>query len=366
MAVMRINVGPVHPSTHGVLRLVVDVDGDEVKHVETHIGFLHRGVEKLCETRMYMQNPSYFEKLDYMSPMSWDELYVAAVEQAMGATVKPDAQVARTILLEFQRIANHLLWIGTLANDIGQMFTVFMWCFRDRSYVLKLLEDVAGSRMFYVNMRVGGLHSQLPGDFIDRSYTLCDIIEKNVAEYEKVLDRNEIFLERLRDVGVLSREDAINYGVSGPVLRASGVNEDVRKSKPYYIYDKVLFDVPVKNEGDAYARYRVRYEEIFQSIRIIRQALEMLPKNGGDVLGAQVKMISTPAKPDIVVARRELPKGEGLIYMVPDKQKPYRVSLRAPGFVNLAVLPKLCEGGKFADIFAVFGSLDIIFAETDR
>jgi NADH-quinone oxidoreductase subunit D len=364
MTVMRINVGPVHPSTHGVLRLVVDVDGDTVKNIEPHIGFLHRGVEKLCETRMYMQNPSYFEKLDYISPMSWDDVYVAAVEESMGIEVKEDAQYARVILLEFQRIANHLLWIGALCNDIGQLFTIFMWCFRERAMVLKLLEDVSGGRMFYVNMRLGGLNRPLPDDFADRAHALIEYLNGKVAEYADVLDANGIFNERLKGVGVLSRADAINYGVCGPVLRASGVEEDVRKSRPYYVYDRMSFELPTKVAGDSYARYRVRFEEIFQSIRIIRQALDMMP--GNDVVGAPIKLIGPDANPTPIITRRELPKGEGMIYMIPDKQRPYRISIRSPAFVNLAVLPKLLEGAKFADIFAVLGSLDIIFAETDR
>ncbi len=296
---MRINVGPIHPSTHGVLRLIVDVDGDTVVNVEPHIGFLHRGVEKLCETRMYMQNPSYFEKLDYISPLSWDELYVAAVESAMGIEVKESAQYARVILLELQRIANHLLWIGSLCNDMGQLFTTFMWCFRERAKVLKLLEDVTGGRMFYLNMRMGGLNRALPADFSERTYELADYLKQKVSEYADVLDSNVVFLERLKGVGVLKKEDAINYGVSGPVLRASGVEEDVRKSKPYYIYDKLGFTIPTKASGDSYARYRVRYEEIFQSISIITQALDRMPN--GDVLGMPIKLIGPVAKPDIVI-----------------------------------------------------------------
>lgn len=365
MAIMRINVGPIHPSTHGVLRMVVDVDGDTIEGVEPHIGFLHRGVEKLCETRMYMQNPSYFEKLDYISPLSWDELYVSAVEQAMGLQVKESAQWARMILLEMQRIANHLLWIGTLANDIGQLFTTFMWAFRDRSHVLKLLEDVAGQRMFYVNVRLGGLARQLPEDFTDRAFALTDYLEKSVDQYKDVLDANPVFQERLKGVGAISRKDAINYGLTGPVLRAAGVEEDTRKSAPYYFYDKISFIPPVKNDGDCFDRYRVRYEEIFQSIKIIRQCLDKLPQNG-DVVGAPIKLIGPVAKPDPVIARRELPKGEGVLYMIPDKQRPYRIYIRSPGFVNLSVLPKLCKGAKFADLFAIFGSLDVIFGETDR
>jgi NADH-quinone oxidoreductase subunit D len=365
MAIMRINVGPIHPSTHGVLRLVVDVDGDTIKNVVPHIGFLHRGVEKLCETRMYMQNPSYFEKLDYISPMSWGDLYIAAVEHAMGVECKETAQYARVILLEFQRIANHLLWIGSLANDIGQMFTIFMWAFRDRAKVLKLLEEVSGGRMFYVNMRVGGLNRKLPEDFYEKANGLVQYLQKTIPSYREVLDANPIFKERLVGVGVLSHDDAIDYGVTGPVLRASGVEEDVRKSVPYYIYKKISFEVPTRAAGDAYSRYSVRYDEIFQSLRIIRQVLDSMPQNN-DVVGQQIKLINQPAKPDPVIISRELPKGEGQIYMIPDKQKPYRLSIRAPGFVNLAAMPKMCEGARFADLFAIFGSLDVIFGETDR
>ena len=362
---MRINVGPIHPSTHGVLRLVVDVDGDTIKNVEPHIGFLHRGVEKLCETRMYMQNPSYFEKLDYISPLSWDEIYVAAVEQALGVPVKEAAQWVRVIQLELQRIANHLLWIGTLCNDIGQMFTTFMWAFRDRAQVLKLLEDVSGGRMFYVHLRLGGFHTPLPPDFAERASQLTDYLEKNVLEYREVLDANPIFVERLRNVGVISEADAVDYGISGPVLRASGVEEDVRKSKPYYIYDKLDFRIPTGTRGDCLDRYKVRFQEILESISIIRQCLDQMPQNG-DIVGMPIRLIGPEAKPDVVTVSRELPKGEGIIYMVPGKQKPYRVSIRSPGFVNLAAISKMAEGAKFADLFAIFGSLDVIFGETDR
>ena len=211
MAIMRINVGPIHPSTHGVLRLVVDVDGDTIKDVEPHIGFLHRGVEKLMETRMYMQNPSYTEKLDYAAPMAWDDLYVASVEKALGVEVKEAAQYARAILLEYQRIASHLLWLGTFANDLGQMFTLFMWTFRERAAVLKYLEDMTGSRMFYVNLRLGGLSRELPQDFKDRGYKLADYLEPKIAEYTDMLDANDIFKERTKGVGKLNKADALAY-----------------------------------------------------------------------------------------------------------------------------------------------------------
>ena len=364
MPIMRINVGPIHPGTHGVLRLVVDVDGDTIKGVEPHIGFLHRGVEKLMETRMYMQNPSYTEKLDYIAPLSWDDLYVNTVEKALGIPVKEPAQYERVILLEFQRIASHLLWLGTMVNDIGQLFTAFMWCFRDRAKIIKLLEDVSGGRMFYVNLRLGGFNKNPPEDFAERCRSLADYLEQKIRGYPDVLDASGVFMERTRNVGVLSKEDAIAYGVSGPVLRASGVDEDARKSHPYYVYDKMKFRIPVKFNGDSYDRYRVRYEEMLESISIIRQAIEMMP--AGDAKGMPIRLIGPAAKPDTVMMQEEMPRGEGIIYMVPDKQRPYRISLRSPAFINLSVLPKIAEGYKFADLFSIVGSLDVILAEIDR
>ncbi len=365
MSIMRINIGPIHPSTHGVLRLVVDVDGDTIENVEPHIGFLHRGVEKLMETRMYMQNPSYTEKMDYVAPLAWDDLYVHAVEIAQGKEVKEAAQYARVILDEFQRIASHILWLGTFCNDLGQMFTMFMWTFRDRALIVKFLEDIAGSRMFYVNIRVGGLSRSLPPDFKDRAYKLADVIEKRISEYPDLLDSSQIFAERTKGVGVLKREDAIDMGASGPVLRASGVEEDTRKSAPYYVYDKFKFEVPVEQKGDAYSRYRIRYREMFESIKIIRQALDNFPANE-DVVGMPIKLIGPQAKPDPVVLSHELPRGEGIIYMIPDPQRPYRIYMRSPTYMNLSLLGSLAKGQKFADLFSILGSLDIIMAEIDK
>jgi NADH-quinone oxidoreductase subunit D len=267
MPTMQINVGPIHPSTHGVLRLVVDIDGDTVKRVEPHIGFLHRGVEKLVETRMYMQSPSYMEKLDYVAPLAWDELFVSAVEKATNIEVKERAQYARMVLLEFQRIASHLLWLGTFCNDMGQMFTAFMWAFRDRARVIKFLEDVSGSRMFYVNLRLGGLDRELPPDFKQEGLELADYIEDRVHEYRTLLEDNPMFLQRTRNVGILKAADALDLGVSGPVLRASGLREDVRTSSPYYFYDKVKFKIPTQSRSDCLGRYRVRMEEIVESVK---------------------------------------------------------------------------------------------------
>ena len=365
MSIMRINVGPIHPSTHGVLRLVVDVDGDTVVDVNTHIGFLHRGVEKLMETRMYMQNPSYTEKMDYVAPLAWDDLYVHAVEIAQGKEVKEAAQYARVILDEFQRIASHLLGLGTWCNDLGQMFTLFMWTFGERAEIIKFLEDISGSRMFYVNIRVGGLWKPLPKDFKERAYRLTDYIEEHISQYPEVLDKNPVFSERTKGIGKLKLEDAINMGAAGPTLRASGLEYDVRKAMPYYIYDKIKFNVPTRSEGDAYARYKVRFEEMRQSISIIRQALDNFPSNE-DVVGMPIKLIGPQANPEPVLLSHELPRGEGIIYMIPDKQKPYRIYMRSPTYMNLSLLSHLAKGHKFADIFSILGSLDVIMAEIDK
>ncbi|MGI0100699.1 MAG: NADH-quinone oxidoreductase subunit D [Candidatus Micrarchaeaceae archaeon] len=362
---MRINIGPIHPSTHGVLRLVVDVNGDTIENVEPHIGFLHRGVEKLMETRMYMQNPSYTEKLDYVAPLCWDDMYVAAVEQALGIECKERAQYARTILLEFQRIASHLLWLGSMCNDMGQLLTIFCWAFRERAKVIKLLEDVSGGRMFYVNLRIGGINQDLPADFVERAGTLVDYLEEKINGYPEVLEGNPVFMERTKGIAKLSSGEAIEYGVTGPVLRASGVEEDVRKSQPYYVYDKVKFKVPTGRNGDNFDRYKVRYLEMQQSIEIIRQLLQIMPETG-EVKGMPIKLIGPNAKPDPVIIEREMPRGGAMIYMIPDKQRPYRISFRSPTFINLAAVKVLTENLKFADLFPTVGTLDLVFGEVDR
>ncbi|MEM3260711.1 MAG: NADPH-quinone oxidoreductase [Candidatus Micrarchaeaceae archaeon] len=361
---MKINIGPIHPSTHGVLRLVVDVDGDDIIDVEPHIGFLHRGVEKLMENRQYMQSLPYVEKLDYAAPMGWDDLYIATLEKAIGIEPSESAMYARTIMLEFQRIASHLLWLGTFVNDLGQMFTMFMWTFRERSYILKFLEDITGSRMFYMNMRPGGLSSELPKDFKERAYKLCDYLESKIRAYPEMLDGNSIFMERTKGIGKLSKQVALSHAVSGPVARASGIDHDIRKDLPYYAYSKVHFNVPVMANGDSYDRYKVRYLEMLESISIIRQALDSMPE--GKVAGQPAKLIMQNPKPDPVIEERELPRGHGLIYMVPEGQKPYRIALRSPTFANLSALPEMVMHAKFADLFSILGSIDIVMAEIDR
>jgi NADH-quinone oxidoreductase subunit D len=362
--VTRINIGPVHPSTHGVLRLVADMDGDTVVNVEPHIGFLHRGVEKLVENRMYMQCPPYMEKLDYVAPMSYDEAYVATVEKAMGVEVKERAMYVRTILLEFQRIASHLLWLGTMANDLGQFFTLFMWAFKDRDMVLRLVEQASGGRMFYVNMRLGGLVRDLPKGFEDKADELLEYLYRRVRDYEEYLENDPVFLERMKKVGVISKDDAISLGVTGPVLRGSGVRYDVRKNNPYYVYEKLNIEPQVRSEGDCFARYKVRMLEIRESIRLIRDAMRTMPE--GDAVGSPVKLILPSAKNRISIVNREVPRGECLMYLVADPQRAYRLSIRSPSFVNLSALGKIVKGHRMADLFAILGSLDIVMGDVDR
>ena len=364
MALTRINIGPVHPSTHGVLRLVVDLDGDTVVDVDTRIGFLHRGVEKLVENRKYMQCPPYMEKLDYAAPLSVDELFVATVEKALGIEVKERAQYIRVVLLELQRIASHLLWLGTTCNDLGQLTTGFMWAFMDRDLVLKLLEEATGSRMFYVNMRLGGLVRDLPAGFDEHANKLLDYLEKRLPRYERFIEKNPVFIERMKGVGILSKEDALDLGVTGQILRASGVDYDVRKDNPYYVYNKLHFSSKHAVSGDNFARYKVRMMEIGESIRLVREALRTMPE--GDAVGMPVKLVMPNAKNRISIVSREVPRGEELMYLVADPQSAYRLSIRAPTFINLAALRHIARGCRIADLFAITSTLDFIMADIDR
>ncbi len=362
--VTRINIGPVHPSTHGVLRLVVDLDGDTIVNVEPHIGLTHRGVEKLMENRMYMQNLPYMEKEDYVASTAYGDAYISAVESAMGIEVKERAQYVRVVLLELQRIASHLLWLGTMLNDLGQFFTLFMWTFKDRDIILRLLEEQAGGRMFYVNMRPGGLIKELPPGFEEETLQVMNYMEKRVAFYENYLEKNEVFIERTKGVGVMSAQQAIEYGVTGPVLRGSGVDYDVRSNKPYYVYKELGFRPQVLSGGDCFARYKVRMLEMKESIRLVRTALKKMPE--GDAIGMPIKLILPAAKNRIVSVSRETPRGELFIYMVADPQKPYRISLRTPSFINLSALNALAKGSRLADLFAILGSLDLVIPDVDR
>ncbi len=360
----RINIGPVHPSMQDSLRLVVDVEGDTVVGVEPHVGLLHRGVEKLVENRAYMQNPAYMEKLDYAAPLAYDDLYVAAVEDAVGAAVGERAMYERTILLELQRIASHLLWLGTMANDLSPESSLFMWTLRDRDMVLRLLQEVSGSRMFYVNMRLGGLARDFQPGFGERAVSVIDQLRKRVKEYESFIDKDPVFKERLVGVGKLTKEKAIDLGVTGPVLRGSGVESDARKDKPYYAYEKLNFRAHMKRDGDCFARYKVRMMELAESMRIVKDGLKGLPD--GSSVGIPVSLVVPEIRKRVVCVSRETPRGECMMYMVADPQRPYRLSIRSPSFINLAAIREMARGCRMADLFAILGNLDVVMGDVDR
>jgi NADH-quinone oxidoreductase subunit D len=384
---MTINMGPQHPSTHGVLRLLLELDGEMITKAIPHVGFLHRGVEKLAEYKTYHQCIPLTDRLDYVAPFSNNLAYVLAVEKLMGIEVTERAKHIRVLICELTRISSHLLWLATHALDIGAM-TVFFYCFRERETIYDIFEMVSGARMNLSYIRVGGVSRDLPGGFTEKTRKFVTEFPSRLDEYETLLTENPIWKKRTVGVGIISAEDAIDYGLSGPSLRGSGVNWDIRKAEPYSGYDKYHFSVPLGKNGDVYDRYSVRMEEMRQSNSIVHQALNILPK--GDII-ARIPNITLPPKEDVetnmesmiqhfkiiiegikppkgeVYFSIEAPKGELGFYIVSDgSSRPYRLKIRPPSFVNLEALPKMVEGRLLPDVVATIGSLDIVLGEIDR
>jgi len=384
---MILNIGPQHPSTHGVLRLVVELEGETIVKITPDIGFLHRAIEKLCETKTYSQCIPLTDRLDYLAPLSNNLGFVLAVEKLLGVEIPRRAQYLRVIMAELTRISSHLIWLGTHAMDIGAI-TVFLYTFREREATYDLFDLAHGARMNVSYMRVGGLARDVPDEFLKRLRTFLDEFSDKIDEYETLLTRNRIWLNRTRGVGVLSAQDAIALGVSGPNLRASGVGWDIRKTSPYSAYDEFSFNIALGKNGDVYDRYLVRLTEMRESTKIIRQGLEVLPE--GPIAVDDPKIVF-PAKELLprdmeslihhfkLVAEGfcppegecyvsiEAPKGELGFYIVSDGgPRPYRVKVRAPSFVNLQALPKMAEGRLIADLVAIIGSIDIVLGEIDR
>ncbi|MEE9288946.1 MAG: NADH-quinone oxidoreductase subunit D [Bacteroidota bacterium] len=366
---MVLNMGPQHPSTHGVLRLELVVDGEIIVDVTPHIGYLHRCFEKHSEAMTnYQQVIPYADRMDYLASMSMDLGYAVAVEKLLGIKVPERVEYIRVIMVEFQRIASHLIALGTYGLDVGA-FTPFLFCFRDRERILDLFEMTCGARLLYNYIWVGGLSHDLPLTFIDKAKEFCEYFKPKIKELNDLLSYNEIFIKRTAHIGVLPAEVAINYGCSGPMLRGSGVNRDLRRNDPYSIYPDFEFDVAVgKGEmgtvGDCWDRYFVRVREMVQSVRILEQALERIPKEG-DVQSAVPKRIRPPIGD--VYARTESPRGELGFYIISDGSvSPYRVKVRSPAFVNLSVIPEISKGCMIADMVAIVGSVDIVLGEVDR
>jgi NADH-quinone oxidoreductase subunit D len=359
---LMINMGPQHPATHGVLRVKLKLDGERVLGSECVIGYLHRGVEKIAENRTYAQFAPYTDRMDYVAAVTNGMGYVEAVEKLLGVEIPPRAQYTRMVLAELQRLASHLLWLGTHALDLGAMTPVF-YTFREREEILKIFEKYCGARLTTHAFRIGGLQYDLYDGLEQDCLKFCEYLLPKIDEYEQLLTKNRIWINRTRGVGVLSAADAIAYGVTGPVLRGSGVKWDIRKAQPYEAYDKVEFDVPTGEHGDTYDRYIVRIQEMRQSVRIIRQCVERLAP--GPIFGKVGKVIKPPAGE--VYHSIEAPKGELGYFVVSDGTvNPYRVRVRPPSFVNLQALDIMIRGHLVADVVAVIGTLDIVLGEVDR
>ena len=360
---MLLNMGPQHPSTHGVFRLVLRVDGEKVVDAVPHIGYLHRGSEKLCEGEQYHQVITLFDRLDYISNFNNEMAYCQAVEKLMGLTVPERAEYVRVILCELNRIASHLLFVATMGLDAGAM-TPSMICFRGRERVQTVFEAVSGARMMHNYFRIGGLKEDLPENFSQMIAELLPLLREDVEESDRLLTFNEIFLARLKGVAPISTEDAIDFGLTGPCLRACGIQYDLRKDEPYSVYDRFDFDVPVGLDGDCWDRHYVRVQEMHESLRIIEQALEQMPE--GPVTSSLGRRLIRPPKGEVYL-RNENPRGELGVYLVSDgTDRPYRLKVRPPSFCNLSAIRHMLKNTWIADSVVVLGSLDIVLGEVDR
>ena len=360
---MELNFGPQHPATHGVLRLKLKVNGEKIADAYPIIGYLHRGTEKLFELHPFFQNVPHTDRMDYVAAASNNQAYVGAVEKLLGLVVPPRARYIRMMLAELQRISSHLLWLATHAIDIGAM-TPFFYTFRERERILDRFEEYCGARLTLNCMRPGGLPFDLPVGWTDRCGQLMDDFPAKLDEYEELLTNNRIWKKRTVGIGVLPPEVAIDYGVTGPMLRGSGIRWDLRKARPYDGYDEVEFEVPTGQNGDTYDRYLVRMAEMRQSVRIIRQCLDKLPD--GPIMAKRPRVLKS-AKDSEVYHGIESPKGEIGFYIVGDgTANPYRCHVRPPSFINLQSLPELCKGALIADLVALIGTTDIVLGEVDR
>ena len=364
---MVLNMGPQHPSTHGVLRLKIITDGEIVSHIEPVIGYLHRCFEKHCENLSYEQIVPFTDRCDYLAAMHMGHAYSIAVEKLLDIELPERVEYIRVIMSELQRIASHLIAVGAFGLDVGAI-TPFTWTLRDRERILDLFEQVTGARLLYNYIWPGGLAHDLPPNFINRTIEFLDYFEPQIVEYNDLLTTNKIFIERSADVGVMPKEVAINYGVTGPSLRGSGIPFDLRKTEPYSIYDKFDFDVPIGEGqmgtvGDCWDRYYVRVLEMKESIKILRQALAQIPE--GDVQSAMPKKIR-PKKGEIY-SRYETARGDVGFYIRSDgKNIPTRLKMRSPAYCNLSVLNEISAGWMISDVITVLGSLDIVLGEIDR
>ncbi|MGH6880425.1 MAG: NADH-quinone oxidoreductase subunit D [Hypericibacter sp.] len=384
---LTMNFGPQHPAAHGVLRLVMEMDGEVIERLDPHIGLLHRGTEKLIEYKTYIQAIPYFDRLDYVSPMCQEHAFVLAVEKLLNLEVPLRGQYIRVLFDEITRILNHLLNVPAYAMDVGAV-TPFLWCFEQRELLMEFYERVSGARLHAAYYRPGGVHEDLPAGLLDDIMKWAEGFPKVLADIESLLTENRIFKQRLVDIGIVSAAEALDWGFTGPMLRGSGVPWDLRKSQPYMVYDRMKFDVPIGKTGDCYDRYLIRMEEMRQSLRIVKQCCEEMP---GGPCTSDDRKITPPKRADMKRSMEalihhfklytegfhvppgetytavEAPKGEFGVYLVADgSNKPYRCKIRAPGFTHLAAIDYCSRGYMLADSVAILGSMDIVFGEIDR
>ncbi len=384
---LTLNFGPQHPAAHGVLRLVLEMDGEVIERADPHIGLLHRGTEKLIEYKTYLQALPYFDRLDYVAPMNQEHAFALAVEKLLGIEVPPRSQYIRVLYSEIGRILNHLLNICTFAIDVGAM-TPILWGFEQREKLMEFYERASGARLHAAYFRPGGVHQDLPAGLLEDIGKFCETFPQVIVDFETLLTNNRIFRQRTVDVGTISAEDAYDWGFTGPCLRGSGVPWDLRRAQPYECYEELDFQIPVGKNGDCFDRYLVRIEEMHQSVKIMQQCIEKMP--GGPVYVQNTK-ITPPKRGEMKQSMEalihhfklytegyhvpagetytgvEAPKGEFAVYLVSDgTNQPYKCKIRAPSFAFLAAMDFLCRGHMLADSVAIIGSLDIVFGEIDR
>ncbi len=384
---ITINFGPQHPAAHGVLRLVLEMDGEVIERADPHIGLLHRGTEKLIEHKTYLQALPYFDRLDYVSPMAQEHCYSLAVEKLLGCEVPLRAQYIRVMFCELTRILNHILNITTQALDVGAM-TPLLWLFEEREKILEFYERASGARFHSAYIRPGGVHQDIPAGLLEDVFKFSENFTKYIDDVDDLLTENRIFKQRLVDIGIVSAKDAFDWGFSGAMLRGSGVAWDLRKAQPYDVYDRLEFDIPIGKNGDCYDRYLVRMEEMRQSLKLVKQCVQQMPDGPvvtGDPKIAPPKRALMKQSMEALIHHFKLysegyhvpngeayvaveaPKGEFGVYLVADgTNKPYRCKIKAPGFAHLQALEFMCKGHMLADVVAIIGTMDIVFGEIDR
>jgi NADH-quinone oxidoreductase subunit D len=384
---MTINFGPQHPAAHGVLRLVLEMDGEVITRADPHIGLLHRGTEKLIEHKTYLQAVPYFDRLDYVSPMCQEHAYALAVEKLLGCKIPLRAQFIRVLFSEITRILNHIMAVTTQALDVGAM-TPLLWMFEEREKMMGFYEKVSGSRMHAAYIRPGGVHQDLPAGLLEEISEFAENFPKCIDDLDSLLTENRIFKQRMVEIGIVSKQQALDWGFSGPMIRGSGIAWDLRKSQPYEIYDQLDFDIPIGKNGDSYDRYLIRVEEMRQSIKLIKQCIEKMPQGA---IATDDPKISPPKRSEMkqsmeaminhfklytegyhvpageAYAAVEAPKGEFGVYIISDGgNKPHRCRVRAPGFAHLQGLEFMVKGHMLADVVTVISTQDIVFGEVDR